>query len=1020
VRLLVDTWTARNAAPTSAPPAMQKAARWLDLAALWTSAAQVAPLRDALTTGDARAVATLAELEDALESSCAPLLERIAALRRGTDWRSVLSLARLVGGAAAAAGRLPELARALEHEGSALRKLGDDAAAIRAYQGAIQAAPPAGHETFLAQVHEALGDTLDEVLKFEDARRHYGRAAALNADAGRSAQILRKRANELIRLGEYRSAADEFKAQIDAMRTQKVSGIELGRNLDMAAQALLEVGDHAAALAMIREAREHMPAAAVPDLATNFELETRALMSADQPDAAGAAFERAWDLAILRARGQIDPAHYRRGFQTALAARLPQHDEACQLFARGMRDRDSGQVQAAFDNWQRAANRAHQLKDYRLWLRVQSNVVAFLTDRGDTDQAIEVGVRTVNQARERGLARPELMTLATLARLAATGAEVPESDGYVFSYARAQVLLDMHTAMMAEFDLSPLDRSLETGDTGQLESELALLFQGCGLRPRAADCFRRAVAKARAVKSDLLIVNRLCGLVGLLDPEAAAEERRQAVDEIRALAQSPSMPPRGRLVALRTLALEDATADRGAAIAALTAACRLMEADRRTRPVGARSDYDRDFSDIPRLLAAMLRRDGRVRDAFDTQQLVKGRRVIDALVVRAGDATDERDAPLSAGELRGLLPRAGGNTLVVDLVVEPDDKTIAAYLVDAEHVRVVTAAGDRAAFARLNGCDVKEREARLVAICLESAQLRELAEKIVSAAPKDANLLVVPDEFLHQLPLHAIPVRGQAWTDLTPISYAPTAAILRFGHSAVPRHAALIAGDSNGDLEGAAGECIEIGRALGVKPLLGPDCTRAAIEAALHDAAPAIVHLAVHGRGDARFGSRSAVLVADGRGGVEWLEFQVLKALPWSARLVVFSGCSTGAVGLLHGTQLASVAAAALETGVRTVVGSLWPVNDEYARAFMEAFYADLVEALGRGGTVDLRPLLAAGRIRVRGALQAAPQANRRDGRQLGDEAVPDAAPASLGEDVAAALGWAPFCVFGSPLVEFA
>src|SRR5262249_37895219 len=151
-----------------------------------------------------------------------------------------------------------------------------------------------------------------------------------------------------------------------------------------------------------------------------------------------------------------------------------------------------------------------------------------------------------------------------------------------------------------------------------------------------------------------------------------------------------------------------------------------------------------------------------------------------------------------------------------------------------------------------------------------------------------------------------------------------------------------VAGDSRGDLPHAAAECREVAALLGTSPLIGQQCTRGAIEAELRSRSLDIVHLAMHGRGDPRRGGRSSLLLANGAGDTEWVNFGELITFDWKVNLVVFSGCSTGVTGPQHGHQLIGVASAAMEAGAAAVIGCLWPVGDEAAKLFMTVLYQSL------------------------------------------------------------------------------
>jgi CHAT domain-containing protein len=204
-----------------------------------------------------------------------------------------------------------------------------------------------------------------------------------------------------------------------------------------------------------------------------------------------------------------------------------------------------------------------------------------------------------------------------------------------------------------------------------------------------------------------------------------------------------------------------------------------------------------------------------------------------------------------------------------------------------------------------------------------------------------------------------------------------------------------------------------------VKPLIGQRCTRQAIEQALRYEQPDIVHLALHGRGDTRRGLRASVMLADGQGGTDWVSFDSLTGFPWTARLVVFSGCSTGVLGFKDGHNLLSVANAALEAGVASVVASLWPVDDEHTRLFMIAFYDALAKAR-TVGPADLRLVLGDARNSLRQQLETRgtrQPTRRRDGRDFTPEAEEKGDRPELAPEVRDALAWSPFALFGMPIL---
>lgn len=865
-----------------------------------------------------------------------------------------------------------------------------------------------------AAVEENLGGALRGAHRLDEAYRHLVKAFSLAAEAAEPAamrRILRKQSAVLFEMGEYRLAAAKLEDGIAAAKRALESGVALAFDLDVCAQALLEAGDKQRAREMVEEAEGLLAAAHAPaaDRAVNAAVKSRVLQ--DCGDAAGAAeaFALAHNFSFADARETVDVEHYRQGFAEGLKRSLPAGNPGLNLFIEGAQAQVRGDFPAAFRFWDEATKAASGSGDLLFAMRVQTNVVALFADLGAVDDALDQGKQVVQKSAELGLARPEYMVLSTLGSLANSGAEVGQGGSALGRLARAAVLMEMHEAMLPAFALSAWQRSLEFADSGALDAALAKAAEAAGNDALTESYYRSAVRKAREGGAVSELANRLCGLFRVLGHRGEEGERAKIAGELEGLLAGGKLSVRGRLVAHRTLGAR-VGASAQESMRHLGAASETMERYRASLPRTERRDFDRDFHDIPTRLAEALRQGGQVEAAFDALQLGKGRVLIETL---AGGGGGGRDGPLTAAEARTLVAAAGAGTVLADFSVT--GAGIVTYLVDGARVRTLVATGDLTAFSEVQFGDVEEREARLVELTVGSPVLRELAEAIAGAVPPGSGLMVVPDTILNNLPLHAIPVGGTTWAERMPTTYAPTAAVLRFRREeGVGALRAVVAGDSAGDLPGARAECAAVAKALGVSALLGAGCTPGGIAGRLAAGVPDILHLAVHGRADMRHGGRSSLLFAEGGGGTGWVDVRQLAELARGARLVVFSGCSTGVLGLRHGTQLVGAVQAALEAGAETVIASLWPVDDGVAKRFMEAFYAGFEEALAHG-PVDLRGLVERARRSVAGVgLEAVPP-QRRDGRHF----VPEgAAPAKVMVSAAVreALLVAPFCLFGLPV----
>ena len=102
-----------------------------------------------------------------------------------------------------------------------------------------------------------------------------------------------------------------------------------------------------------------------------------------------------------------------------------------------------------------------------------------------------------------------------------------------------------------------------------------------------------------------------------------------------------------------------------------------------------------------------------------------------------------------------------------------------------------------------------------------------------------------------------------------------------------------------------------------------------------------ILHFACHALLDERFPWRSALLVSSGEEDREdgFLQVREIYNLQLNADLVVLSGCQTGRGSVSRGEGLLGLPRIFFYTGARTVVSTLWPIEDRSAARLMQDFY---------------------------------------------------------------------------------
>ena len=144
-------------------------------------------------------------------------------------------------------------------------------------------------------------------------------------------------------------------------------------------------------------------------------------------------------------------------------------------------------------------------------------------------------------------------------------------------------------------------------------------------------------------------------------------------------------------------------------------------------------------------------------------------------------------------------------------------------------------------------------------------------------------------------------------------------------------------------LPGAEQEIKMIGQILNVEPLTGKNATKEQVLSRLNSVS--LVHIAAHGSAE-----RGEILLSPNLGSSEPPEEKdflltmtdVLNA-KLDAKLVVLSCCHSGR-GEIKAEGVVGIARAFLGAGARSVIASLWAVNDQATLVFLRHFYEHLVK----------------------------------------------------------------------------
>lgn len=207
------------------------------------------------------------------------------------------------------------------------------------------------------------------------------------------------------------------------------------------------------------------------------------------------------------------------------------------------------------------------------------------------------------------------------------------------------------------------------------------------------------------------------------------------------------------------------------------------------------------------------------------------------------------------------------------------------------------------------------------------------------------NLIVIPHGPLHALPFQALYDYDHYLVERKAISYAPSAAVLRFcWEKDVPLadESALFVGVPQAGLESIEKEVKTLSTCWPrATVLLGKDAT---LEQ-LRRLSPqyGLIHLAAHGsfRPDAPL--LSGIHLADG-----WLAARDVYEMELRAGLITLSACESGRGRVSGGDEVVGLARSFLYAGAASLVVSLWMVHDEAMMFLMENFYRALITSASR------------------------------------------------------------------------
>ncbi len=231
-----------------------------------------------------------------------------------------------------------------------------------------------------------------------------------------------------------------------------------------------------------------------------------------------------------------------------------------------------------------------------------------------------------------------------------------------------------------------------------------------------------------------------------------------------------------------------------------------------------------------------------------------------------------------------------------------------------------------------------------------------LMKPIIDTLPSSINsLIIVPYGPLHDLPFHALHDGHQFLIEHFQVSYLPASSLLSrvdnapdrtIHHATTPSPTAkspLIFGYAgNGHARRMLDEATLLADVLGGTCYLEQEATIGHL--ITNALGSPIIHIATHGRMRLDAPHFSSVLLADG-------QFNALDAFQLDVKaceLVTLSGCETGKALIGGGDEQLGLGRAFLAAGAKSLVMSLWPVEDTATTIFMQHFYLGLLDGKTR------------------------------------------------------------------------
>ena len=329
--------------------------------------------------------------------------------------------------------------------------------------------------------------------------------------------------------------------------------------------------------------------------------------------------------------------------------------------------------------------------------------------------------------------------------------------------------------------------------------------------------------------------------------------------------------------------------------------------------------------------------------------------VLDEL--RLADARSLDHLPELQGKVHSPIRFLASDTALVQYAVLGDDIVI--FVLRRGHpVAAQLVSGATAETARLLSALTLNVRTALVR---PAAGLEPLAQKVLQRlhalliAPvahlleSCRRLVIVPHGILHRVPFAALHDGASYLVESAELALAPSASAVRYWRrphlDSVSRAPLVISHSADGSFPGAVDEGDRVADLLGGVRLGESEATLDNVRENM--ARATIVHLAAHGQSLPDVPLLSYVRLADGRlAALDFLD------LPLDCDLVTLSACESGQAVVAPGDQPVGLTRSILCAGARSVLQSLWRLDDRLTAELMAEFYTQLRSGVGRAAAL--------------------------------------------------------------------